>query len=76
MNKKSYIMSPEIFDGLKQVNGFTNFNGKTYTEHICIIFNEILSEDQKKTIMSMATSKAQEYLKTIVNYTTSYNDVY
>ncbi len=76
MDNKPYIMTPELFGGLKHVSGFTNLNGNTYTEHICIIFNEILSEDQKKTIMSMATNKALEYLKTIVDYTMSFSEVY
>ena len=37
---------------------------------------KILSEDQKKTIMSMTTNKALEYLKTIVDYTMSFSEVY
>ena len=48
MNNKPYIMAPELFGGLKHVSGFTNLNGNTYTEHICIIFNENSIRRSKK----------------------------
>ena len=66
-------MPPELFNELKYVNGFTKSNGKTYIEHICIIFSKILSEDQKKILMKMTEKKALEYLKTVVDYTMTYS---
>ena len=70
MPNSLYLMPPSMFENLKSVSGFTNLNGKTYTEHICIIFKEKLTEQQKKSIMSKKNSKeALDYLNTIISYT-------
>ena len=67
---KSYIMSPNLYNGLSSVQGFTDHNGKTYTEHICIIFKNKLTEMQKNNIKNQqTTAEALDYLKTIVDFT-------
>ena len=43
MPKASYIMTPDMFEDLKSVNGFTEMNGRTYSHHICLIFKEKLT---------------------------------
>ena len=47
MPNSLYLMPPSMFENLKSVSGFTNLNGKTYTEHICIILKEKLTEQQR-----------------------------
>ena len=65
-----YLMSPTLFEGLRNVSGFTSMNGKTYPEHICIILNDQLTQDQKNSIKSKTTEEdVLAYLKTIINYT-------
>jgi len=74
MPKASYIMTPDMFEDLKSVNGFTEMNGRTYSHHICLIFKEKLTEEQEKKILTESNNeKALEYLKTIVNYTHQYS---
>ena len=73
MSDPLYIMSSSLFENLKCVNGFTDMNGKTYMEHICIIFKEKLTENQKNVIMSKKnTDDALNYLSTIIYYTHVY----
>ena len=39
----SYLMSPDLYETLTMVNGFTNLNGKTYQEHIIKILGKQLT---------------------------------
>ena len=49
-------------------------NGETYSEHICILFDSQLTENQKEKIKSEQTTQiALDYLGTIVEYTHDYN---
>lgn len=59
-------MSPELYDRLTYVRGFTTANGKSYQEHINIIFHDILTNEQKCAILQInnienALSKLNEY---------------
>ena len=66
----SYIMSPSLFNQLQSVHGFANMNGKTYQEHICLIFD--LTPEQKQTIMKQPTAaEALAHLGTIIDYSHS-----
>jgi hypothetical protein len=66
-------MTEQLFDDLKYVHGFCNVNGETYRDHICIIFNRKLTDDQKKIIMSKNNStEALAYLENIINFTHKY----
>ena len=70
----TYIMTPYMFNNLKNVSGFTGMNGETYSEHICILFDSQLSENQKEKIKSEQTPQvALDYLGTIVEYTHDYD---
>ena len=69
-----YIMIPSMFASLKSVHGFTSMNGETYPQHICITFNDHLTEEQKKIIMGKNTQEALTYLKTLVGYTHNYEN--
>lgn len=65
-------MSENLFNSLQSVRGFADANGKTYQEHICLIFD--LSPEQKTTIMSKDTAAAAlKYLSTIADYTHTHN---
>ena len=64
-----YLMHPNLFESLKSVHGFTSMNGETYPQHICIILNDHLTDEQKKTIMSKKTQEALIYLKTLIKFT-------
>ena len=71
-NAPTYIMRPKQFKELLQVMNFTRFNGKTYFEHICIIFKDKLTDTQKKTIQDMTDeAKALEYVGSITKYSHS-----
>ena len=71
----TYIMFPNMFYSLSSIRGFSHMNGGTYTEHICIIFDSQLTEEQKKKIKSMNKfpQRALDYLGTIVKYTHEYS---
>ena len=63
-----YLMHPNLFASLKSVHGFTSMNGETYPQHICIIFKNHLTEEQKKEIMKKKTAEALTYLKTVITH--------
>ena len=67
----SYLMTPKLFRSLAAcVSGFTNMNGNTYMEHICIIFDKKLTDNQKTIIKDKKNElEALDYLGTIMNYT-------
>lgn len=70
----NYIMSPSLFQEMRQISGFNNMNGKTYSEHICIIFKDKLTDAQKQKIQEIeANEDALEYLGSIVKYTHKFN---
>jgi len=62
-----------MFYSLSSISGFSHMNGGTYAEHICIIFDSQLTEEQKKKIKSMNMQDALDYLGTIVKYTHEYS---
>jgi len=71
-NASTYIMRPDQFKEVLNILNFTRFNGKNYFEHICIIFKDILTDTQKKTIREMTDeTKALEYIGSITKYTHS-----
>ena len=47
-----YLMSPELYDRLTYVRGFTTANGKSYQEHITIILDKNLNNEQKTNILN------------------------
>ena len=68
----TYIMRPDQFKELLQVLNFTRFNGETYFEHICIIFNDKLTDAQKKAIREMTDeAEALKYVGSITTYSHS-----
>lgn len=70
MMEPVYIMSPSLYESLKCVKGFTDRNGKTYMEHICIILGSILNNEQMNIIKSLTKEEdALNYLKTLINIT-------
>ena len=59
MSNNNYIMTPERFKSLNTfLPCFKKFNGNTYPEHICIIFNKRLSEKHKQSILTKNTEEA------------------
>ena len=65
-----YIMSPELFNNLSFVRGFNTLNGKNYQEHICIIMEDKLDNNQKNKIHECQTEEdALKYLSTIIDFT-------
>ena len=68
-----YIMPINMYNGLTYVSGFIDSNGKNYQEHICLIFNKHLTDEQKKNIRDKKEpEEALTYLKTLVKYTHQY----
>ena len=66
----SYIMHPNLYYDLQNVAGFIELNGKTYQEHICIIFNNTLNDKQKNKIKNFSEDKdALSFLKTVIDFT-------
>ena len=41
-----YIMLPELYYSLTNVRGFSDLNGKTYKEHIVVILENVLTDEQ------------------------------
>jgi len=70
-NKVYFLMSPGQYYHLSSVSGFTNWNGKTYQEHIIINFIDIFTNNQKLEIEETeSTNEALELLQTWnINYT-------
>ena len=58
-----YIMSPDLFNSLCNVRGFTSCNGETYKEHIIIIFEKLLDEETRLKIIDAKND--EEALKLI-----------
>lgn len=64
-----YIMSPQLFNQLCNVDGFTDHNGTNYTNHILIMVNNSiykLTDIQKEIILKSETpgkalSKLEEF---------------
>lgn len=75
-NKIYYLMSPEQYSHLSSVSGFTNWNGKTYQEHITINFSDIFTNNQKVEIEETnSINEAFELLQTWnINYTHNFED--
>lgn len=72
-----YLMSPDLYNTLTMVSGFTNRNGNTYQEHIIKTLNNQLNKDIKEQIIKTTTSKdALNILETNnIEYTHNYNNV-
>lgn len=72
-----YLMSPDLYNTLTMVSGFTNRNGNTYQEHIIKTLNNQLNKDIKEQIIKTATSKdALNILENNnIEYTHNYNNV-
>jgi len=65
-----YIMTPQMFKGLCCLRGFNELNGKNYQEHICIIMEDKLDNNQKNKIHECQTEEeALKYLSTIIDFT-------
>ena len=68
-----YLMSPDLYNSLTNVHGFTDMNGETYQKHIIIILGEFLSNEVKEKILN--TDNIEEALKLInVPYTHEYDN--
>lgn len=72
-----YLMSPDLYNTLTMVNGFTNRNGNTYQEHIIKTLNNQINKDIKEEIIKTTTSKdALNILENNnIEYTHNYNNV-
>jgi len=72
-----YLMSPDLYNTLTMVSGFTNRNGNTYQEHIIKTLNNQLNKDIKEEIIKTTTSKdALNILENNnIEYTHNYNNV-
>jgi len=70
----NYIMAKNAFQNLSFIRGFNNMNGNSYQEHITIIFEDRLTQEQKDEILSENDSdKALCMLKSYgINYTHDY----
>lgn len=73
----TYIMHPNLFVQLSFVRGFNGMNGDTYQDHILIVLEELLNEEQKKTIRTTRTP--DDALKALtdmgIHYTHEFSDV-
>ena len=67
-------MSPELYNNLTYVHGFIDKNGKTYQEHITIIFEDNLTNNQKEEIL--ATKEIPNALNLLHIYDIKYTHVY
>ena len=65
-----YLMSPELYEQLKHVNGFTDMNGDSYVKHIVMIMKELLTDELKQIILEQ--NGAQEALVILNDYSISY----
>jgi hypothetical protein len=72
-----YLMSPDLYNTLTMVSGFTNRNGNTYQEHIIKTLNNQINKDIKEEIIKTTTSKdALNILENNnIEYTHNYNNV-
>jgi hypothetical protein len=71
-----YIMSPELFSQLSNVRGFTNMNGSNYQEHINMIFDNRLNQEDKNNILTMNIENALSYIEDLgITFTHSMTDV-
>jgi hypothetical protein len=64
----TYLMSPDLFNQLTCVQGFTNLNGKNYVEHILMVLKDVLTEECKKELNGVVSdldisSKSIDILK-------------
>ena len=67
-----YLMSPDLYNSLINIRGFTDMNGETYQKHIIIILGEFLSNEVKEKILK--TDNIDEALKLInISYTHEYD---
>jgi hypothetical protein len=67
-----YIMDENMFTNLSCVRGFTNLNGKTYLEHIVIIF-KLEGTDKEKILNSKSIEEAKTILKNDLNINYTHN---
>ncbi len=63
---ETYIMNPSLFTQLSSVRGFNDMNGKTYKQHILMVFEDSLSHEEKDKIM--ATETDEESLEVLKSY--------
>ena len=69
-------MSPELFSQLSNVRGFTNMNGSNYQEHINMIFDNRLNQEDKNNILTMNIENALSYIEDLgITFTHSMTDV-
>ena len=67
-----YIMDENMFTNLSCVRGFTKLNGKTYLEHIVIIF-KLEGTDKEKILNSKSIEEAKTILKNDLNINYTHN---
>ena len=69
-------MAPELFSQLSNVRGFNNMNGNNYQEHINMIFDNRLNQEDKNNILSRNIENALSYIKDLgITFTHSMTDV-
>ena len=64
-------MSPELYNNLTFVRGFTNANGDTYQKHITLILEKHLNNEQREEIL--ATTNIENALNLLTKYGIDYN---
>ena len=70
-------MSPNLFHSLSKIRGFNDLNGKTYIDHILLIFNDILTRYQKDQLQNYENElDALNFLRNqMITFTHNYETV-
>ena len=69
-DKIQYLMSPELYEQLKFVRGFTDINGDSYMKHIVMILKEVLTDELKQLILKQTSD--QDALAILKDHSISY----
>ena len=64
-------MSPQLYNDLTFVRGFTRANGDTYQKHITIILEKELNNEQREVIL--ATTNIENSLNLLTKYEIDYS---
>ena len=67
----NFLMHPNVFKQLSNVEGFSNVNGDTYQKYITIILDKSLNDKQKEEILNCKTD--ENALKLLTNFNIPYS---